>query len=69
MADWQPIETAPKDGADILVTMTHNDGLGGWITHMWVDSWSEEYPWPEYERRIDLLGHPTHWMALPAPPK
>lgn len=70
MGDWQPIETCPKDGTEILVCVTYS--LGGnppeWETGMWVDSISDEYPWPIYERRIDLFGYPTHWMPLPLPP-
>lgn len=65
MSEWQPIETAPKDGSKIwafnyeqgVMEWTEGDGWALWI-------WSDELlrdvdPDPE---------QPTHWMPLPAPP-
>lgn len=57
---WQPIETAPKDGSEILlcskkgriangVWMTATDRVGAWL-------------WPY------IKVEPTHWMPLPAAP-
>ena len=59
--EWQPIETAPKDGTAILAW----DGIciecikfrGG----LWVTTW-------EHDEEYSELGGPTHWMPLPAPP-
>ena len=59
-AEWKPIETAPKDGSEILlcgkkgriangVWMTATDRVGAWL-------------WPY------IKVEPTHWMPLPAPP-
>ena len=58
---WMPIESAPKDGSEILLVsrkgriangcwMTANDKVGAWM-------------WPY------VLQEPTHWMPLPQPPK
>lgn len=74
VSGWQPIETAPKDGAQyILVTA----GRGAWIAH-WcpvsVSGYRFDQPW-----RSVMLNHnhiaptarylpPTHWMPLPAAP-
>ena len=59
MTDWQPIETAPMDGTDVLVW------CGGtmFIACMEVGRW--------FFDRTDysVKPLPTHWMPLPAPPE
>jgi hypothetical protein len=63
--EWQPIETAPKDGQRVLtfrsgfaesmaVAWFNNSGFG---LACWVPV--NGAAWPE----------PTHWMQLPEPPK
>lgn len=58
---WLPIESAPKDGSEILLLsrkgriangcwMTATDKVGAWM-------------WPY------VLQEPTHWMPLPQPPR
>lgn len=61
---WLPIETAPKDGTEVLVG--HKDG-------------SQAVVFWQYRKRTgtagwrdgdcDLINWPTHWMPLPAAPK
>ena len=63
MSEWQPIETAPLDGKEILITTA---GIG---TLVRVGFWDEAREgvwsvWPGRERMI-----PTHWMPLPPPPQ
>jgi hypothetical protein len=80
MTEWQPIETAPKDGTWVLL-------CGGKITYGWD---SESYPpsvvgqWARPDSDIGYrddwqfawydsgcYGYyesPTHWMPLPNPP-
>jgi hypothetical protein len=66
--EWQPIETAPKDGTPVLgffgltagdeppdmAVTKFNPESGAWI--------STEVPFEEFDT-------PTHWMPLPDPPK
>ena len=55
---WQPIETAPTDGTDVLVTST--DGAWVLIGYCRGGSWM-------YGEERDIS--PTHWMPLPEPPE
>ena len=65
---WQPIETAPKDGARIVVWIPAEDddppevAYVQWASHFsgWLgvnSAWQLESP------------QPTHWMPLPKPPE
>lgn len=81
MSEWLPIDTAPKDGAAIILAWAI-DADGNKI--MWnespetagvfvqVASWSEkEGWWWVYTSTIadaSLHFNPTHWMPLPKPP-
>jgi hypothetical protein len=65
--NWEPIETAPKDGTQILVycgdvwaVVYWWDGYGGvWRVAADVNGWNES---------DELSSTPTHWMSLPEPP-
>jgi len=72
MSDWQPIETAPKDGTLVLT----------WSARLccvarWKDYEREPYkPHPSYRWYGWIDGYdgedipdPTHWMPLPEAPK
>ena len=67
--EWQPIETAPKDGTSCLVVAGDGNvgeaswcGPDGW---WWINTHLEH--WAD---SIDFRhGEPTHWMPLPDPPK
>lgn len=60
--DWQPIETAPKDGTKILVWPRSRQMREPAIAY-WHQPANSDYPgfWA-------IGGNPTHWMPLPAPP-
>lgn len=68
--DWRPIETAPRDGTDILVSRRDDDDDGGEfaVAQWWVRSWAFMSGRPG--DMPALLGFiPTHWRPLPSPPK
>jgi len=64
MSEWQPIDTAPKDGKEILAYAPENEYCEsriGVIYFTEYDGWiSADYDAVKYE--------PTHWMPLPPPP-
>lgn len=63
--EWQPIETAPKDGTPILGWWGLDRYFRGAVVR-WVDpSRGWELSWSG-ERLVDP---PTHWQPLPPPPK
>jgi len=68
MDEWRSIDTAPRDGSDILVCVTHNLPDGTWETIQWVDWRRGSDVWPVFRDRIDIPFAPTRWMPLPAPP-
>jgi hypothetical protein len=79
---WQPIETAPKDGAELLLFAPGRVTYGAWHTPsvtpriVYRDGFAPE---PEYEEFVPFWASwdggftdehpPTHWMPLPAAPK
>jgi hypothetical protein len=78
VTEWQPIETAPKDGTVVLLCrVTGRRGPevhpGAWCPDEVGDG---DYPWLFWEKlnasQVKPNGWdadiPTHWMPLPAPP-
>ena len=80
MSEWQPIETAPKDGEHILVSF---GTMGIWQVSWCAPAWAEHDDKDSWIWCVDdnkhgpyaLRGYndegpraPTHWMPLPAPP-
>lgn len=61
---WQPIESAPKDGNDILVYMFGNSMAVVYYDH----EETSEYPWKTMDGPGYHRDAPTHWMSLPEPP-
>lgn len=78
-SEWQPIETAPKDGTPVLVYATRD----GWVAKpaRLVASYKSGF-WQIYgaaggepkssnirdPQWLDVVT-PTHWMPLPNPPE
>lgn len=72
MSEWMPIETAPKDGTEILGFEP------GWKVGIiagicWdKDRWhgGPGWTWARLKNADESNNcDPTHWMALPEPPK
>lgn len=65
---WQPIETAPKDGTEILVARA---GYGMAVVSFRDGEWCNAGEWcfagdVGWGGSMDV--EPTHWMPLPEPP-
>lgn len=56
--EWQPIETAPKDGSSIIA---HGKRFNKMICWWNGKSWRIVYS--------NILLKPTHWLPIPGPPK
>jgi hypothetical protein len=70
MMEWQPIETAPKDGTTVLGYFGGRSGYvsrqdivpicwSGWGGGVWDNATSGHH----------MGDDPSHWMPLPPPPK
>ncbi len=74
MSNWQPIETAPKDGCSILVIENDEINIVSW--DQW-DSykrcpkgWCVKGSWQDEQGGYETVDRPTHWMPMPnIPPK
>ena len=60
-SQWQPIETAPKDGTDVVVYLANNRPpiVAGYF--------KETNEWLAYDEPMNTV-FPTHWMPLPPAP-
>lgn len=63
VSDWQPIETAPKDGTRILIATRSIDG--GVQLVAWFGPACAAF----YDETGDSYIDATHWMPLPSPPQ
>jgi hypothetical protein len=73
---WLPIETAPKDGTDVLACRMFQGqciiiGVARWDTCNpigYADRTDKEFTWRAQGTYL-LFPTPTHWMPLPPPPE
>ena len=71
---WQPIETAPRDGMPVLLYYVNPGGqseMGMWRSEIRVGRGEVRQGWRylrSHSATYDLDHQPTHWMPLPAPP-
>lgn len=78
---WQPIETAPKDGTEVFVYDAADKKIyrAKWYLDEEVQEWDAEdleagfYElnkcFENYDDYFMALGNPTHWMPLPKAPE
>lgn len=60
MIDWQPIETAPKDGSHILAAASSG--------FRYIVLWDEDRcHWVRQDNETPCFPH--NWQPLPAPPR
>lgn len=71
MSEWQPIETAPRDGRWVLIGAAGMIRGAGWVDvpsspllPNGIHGWSAGWMIVGEDRNFE----PTHWMPLPLPP-
>lgn len=67
--EWQPIETAPKNGKEVLVCRKFDSGSASYaVASFNGDEWRDmgDIGWAGMYG--DDGNQPTHWMPLPEPP-
>lgn len=75
MTEWQPIETAPKDSSLIWLATPGAMRLGFWSAGKEHECYGSvgggwrDFAKAETRGASDLSYAPTHWMALPKPPR
>ena len=66
--DWQPIETAPKDGTRILLYPAFSNGRGQYQGDIGYFYSPGECWYLQNVGHLNGRWRPTHWMPLPPPP-
>lgn len=74
--NWQPIETAPKNGEIVLLYRPTAERTWGKVTlGMWESDSYSKNPRPYWQIWLKIgcvsesrAWEPTHWMPLPEPP-
>ena len=66
--NWQPIETAPKDGRPIWVKGNNYGRVDGGAHYGWAFYLDEEWRGPSGAGEMETYLYLTHWLA-PEPPK
>lgn len=63
--EWQPIETAPKDGSEFIAFFPCN--LSGMVcSARWINGNGRM---KGYFKHLGIKIYPTHWMPMPTPPQ
>jgi hypothetical protein len=65
---WQPIDTAPKDGTEILLLTGHGMKIGAWYDDFYSKKPKPYWTWWDYSKIIMRRNQPTHWQPLPKMP-
>ena len=70
MSDWQPIETAPRDGSGVLLALDYGGRGYRYVAHwhrelgLWARDEVASAVFPSH-----MQNWFTHWMPLPAKPE
>ncbi len=67
MSEWKPIETAPREGDEILIArhVQYRERGDVWVMHVaWYDRRAAKWCTLHAPNLVD----PTHWQPLPDPP-
>lgn len=67
-AGWQPIETAPKDGRNVLLYADGVREYARYVVGHWGKALLTPAQWFDYAGTKPLGLTPTHWRPLPTPP-
>lgn len=70
MSEWQPIETAPRDGSEILLWVGRAwNGRLPFVGSYWFGNETKGFWMNEFYNGGQVPNFaPTHWRPLPAPP-
>lgn len=77
MAEWKPIESAPRDGTWVLICQSHGtdsrDDFGSFVHRAawWASENDGSGAWIVYNAQPldpECFFEPTHWMQIPEPP-
>ena len=64
---WRSMESAPKDGTDIMLAAPGRVTCGEWIVPN-TPEWDDDPFWGSWGGNFSEENPPTHWMPLPAAP-
>lgn len=63
ICQWQPIETAPKDGTEVIGWNGDSVDIIHWeVNPAWIDE-------PCWEDRDCEMPRPSHWLPIPPAPE
>ena len=73
VSEWQPIETAPKDGTRVILGNKYGVWMGEFCD-TYQSGYKPQNPWQSVLLNHDYISKqrsyfPTHWMPLPAEPE
>lgn len=75
MSEWQPIETAPRDGTRIMLGNEHGVWMADWRP-VYQSGYKPDNPWASamlnhdhIANRRECYSKATHWLPLPEPPE
>lgn len=68
--NWQPIETAPKDGTEIVLWCSRREQLihpAKWFKNKWCEYTIDDFDSMGWQS-LKVYDEPTHWFQI-IPPK